>query len=352
MPPAVLIVPGRLDTPTGGYGYDRRIVSGLTALGWNVRVEELDDSFPEPTSAARAQAAAAFERIADGTPVLVDGLAFGVLAEEAAPHAGRLPLVALVHHPLARETGIDAGRADRLRISERRALSLAEAVVVTSRATGALLPDYGVDARRVCVIEPGTDAAPLAQGSGGPEVHLLCVATLIPRKGHAVLLRALARLTAAGTTGWRLTCVGSLARDEWTAARLHAQADEDGLTTRVTFAGEMETTALAAYYAAADVFVLPTFFEGYGMAVAEALARGLPVIATDTGGIGDLVGNDAGVLVPAGDVGALSAALERVISDADARNQLAAGARQARERLPTWEDAAASMANVLERAAR
>ena len=157
-------IPGDLQARTGGYGYDRRIIAGLRGLGWAVEVRRLDDSFPMPTAAARAQAAQVLAAAPDGATVLVDGLALGAMPDEAEREAGRLRLVALVHHPLAAETGLDPALARALEISERRALAAVGAVVVTSRATAARLADYGVAANRITVVEPGTDPAPLARG--------------------------------------------------------------------------------------------------------------------------------------------------------------------------------------------
>jgi glycosyltransferase involved in cell wall biosynthesis len=344
----VLVVPGRLETLTGGYGYDRRIVAGLTARGWSVIVRQLDDSFPRPTSLAREAAARVLASIPDGATVLVDGLALGALPDEARHEAARLRLVALVHHPLAGETGIDASLAIELEASERRALAAVKQVIVTSHATAGALAGYGVDRQRIAVVEPGTDPAPLARGSRNGPVRLLCVAALIPRKGHDVLFRALGSIPSRR---WRLTCVGSFERDPATAERLRTLLCAEGLEDRVELAGEMDAVQLAPYYDAADVFVLPTHYEGYGMAVAEALACGLPVVGTATGAIPELVGNEAGIVVPTGDVNALALALTQILNDTPTgvREKLAEGARRVRERLPTWDAAAEKMAVVLTR---
>lgn len=346
MPSAVLLVPGSLDRRTGGYGYDRRIVAGLRDLGWRVDVRELDASYPAPSASARADAVRTLASLPDGTIVLADGLAYGAMPDEARTEARRLRIVALVHHPLAEETGLDAATAQRLAVSERDALQSARHVVVTSRQTAALMPAYGVAADRLSVVEPGTDPAPLARGSRGQTVQLLCVASLTPRKGHDVLLRALGHVTHLP---WHLTCVGG-AVDSATVRGIDDATATLGLTGRVTMAGEGDDRALAEAYDGADVFVLPTRYEGYGMVVAEALAHGLPVVSTPTGAIADLVGHDAGILVPAGNDRALAAALELVVQDAPLRARLAAGARQVRQRLPTWPDAAARMADILTKA--
>ncbi len=342
----VLMVPGRLDTATGGYAYDRRMAAGLRARGWNVALVELDDSFPAPTETALAGASRALRSIAGGTTVLVDGLAFGAMPEVVEREAARLRLVAVVHHPLAAETGLDPERAAHLYVSERRALAAAFHIVVTSRATASALDRYGVRMDRVAVVEPGTDPAPLAIGSNGGPTELLCVATLVPRKRHEVLVRA---LVPVADRSWHLSCVGSLDRDPPTVERLRRQLQATGLTHRVSLVGDAAPGTVDAYYNRADVFVCPTEYEGYGMAVAEALARGLPVVSTATGAIADLVGDDAGVLVPPNDAEALAAALARILDDSAFRARLSDGAGRARAGLSDWPSASARLGEVLER---
>lgn len=338
-------VPGDPATLTGGYLYDRRIVEALRAGGRQVAVHSLSAAFPRPDAAALAHARGVLAAIPPGATVVVDGLALGAMPGVAAQHSPRLDLVALVHHPLADETGLDAARAQRLRRSERRALAAARRVIVTSAATArSLAADYGVASARIAVVEPGTDPAPLARGSGGDTPALLCVASLTPRKGHAVLLDALARLRGRR---WRLTCAGSAQRDPATAAALREQARRLGLLERIEFAGELPPAALGALYDRADAFVLASYHEGYGMALAEALARGLPVVSTTAGAIPGTVPPDAGLLVPPGDAAALSVALARLLDDATLCAALAAGARAARARLATWDDAAARFAAAL-----
>jgi len=350
-PALSVVVPGDLDTRTGGYGYDRRIVAGLRALGWQVEVVRLGESFPFPTPEARASAGRCLASIPDGRLVLADGLAFGALPDEAARHARRLAIVALVHHPLASENGLDPAAAAALEASERRALAAARAVIVTSRATARSLDRYGVAADRIHVVEPGTDPAPIARGSESG-TSLLCVATLTPRKGYELLVRAVA---AIRDTPWRLRCAGSLDRDAATVARVRELVSAYGIGDRVTLLGDLDASQLAVEYDRADLFVLPTLHEGYGMAVGEALARGLPVVSTATGAIAELVASDpasgrtqAGIVVPPGDAAAFADALARVVADRGLRARLAAGARSVRDRLPTWDAAAANMAQALD----
>ena len=331
------VVPGRLNQLTGGYIYDAHIVAGLKRLGHRVAVKDLRG----------AEATRVFASLPDEAVVIVDGLAGGVLPREIARESHRLRFIALVHHPLAHETGISKADARRLWRSERETLQHVRHVVVTSPATASLLRrEYAVNARRVTCIEPGTDRAAASRGSGR---SLLSVGTLTPRKGHLALVRALARLKHVD---WHLTCVGSLTRDPKTVRRVRAEIRKAGLEERISLVGETSShRRLRQHYARAGVFVSPTEYEGYGMAVAEAIASGLPVVSTPTGAIRQIVGRDAGILVPPGDVGALAAALERMLTDARARRQFRAGALRRRSALPTWPQAVRQMAAVVRKVA-
>jgi glycosyltransferase involved in cell wall biosynthesis len=339
------VVPGELDTRTGGYGYDREIIAGLRSRGWTVHVEILPGTYPSPSDRDRRGAARVLARIPDGALAIVDGLAFGALPEEAAREQQRLRLVALVHHPLALETGLPAIDADRLRASELRALASARAVIVTSRRTVAAVEELATPRDRISVVEPGTRPAPAVAGTTRGPVELLCVASIVPRKGHDTLLAALEPL---GDLDWRLACVGSAERDPRWGAAMRARASQGTLAGRVLFVGELEGKALDTAYHRADLFVLATRYEGYGMVVAEALARGIPVVSTPTGAIADLVTPGLGVLVQADDAPALSAVLRRLVASRSAIRALKAGALSARSSLRSWAAAVADMENVLE----
>lgn len=343
-----VLIPGDWNTPTGGYTYDRRLVLALREAGWTVYVHTLAGTWPHPDATDLAAAAACIAALPDGACVVADGLAFGCLAAQVRPHAQRLQWVALVHHPLHLETGLGVAEQAALRAGESQALQLARQVVVTGRSTVADVTAMGVSKDRIAVVEPGTDTVSPRHGprrEQGP-VQLLCVATLTPRKGHAVLLEALAGLERLP---WVLHLVGSTERAPGTVARLRAQAAPLG--ERVVWHGELPPIALHAHYAAADVFVLPSLYEGYGMVVAEAIAHGLPVVCTDGGALVHTLPGGAGLQVPAGEVPALQTALALVIGDADLRQRLADGARAAAAAFPTWPQQAARFASVLERLA-
>jgi glycosyltransferase involved in cell wall biosynthesis len=341
------VVPGDLNTPTGGYRYDRRLLQALREMGWAIDVCQLQEGFPRPDAAALHDAQNRLAALPDGTCVVADGLAFGVLPELARRHAQRLRWVALVHHPLHLESGLTDAERETLQSQERESLASARHVIVTSHATVADVIALGVPAARITVVEPGTErsVAPRPAARDNVSLQLLCVATLTPRKGHAVLLQALSGLRALD---WTLHCVGSPQHDLATAAQLHQASIDLVLADRVQWHGALEEHALASHYNAADLFVLPSFYEGYGMVIAEALAHGLPVITTTGGALARTLPRAAGLHVPPGDVDALRHALAQLIGDADLRARYAEGARAAGDRLPTWNDAAARFATVLE----
>jgi glycosyltransferase involved in cell wall biosynthesis len=341
----VFAVPGDLATPTGGYAYDRRIIAELAAFGWRAHALDLGEGFPRPSPEQRAQARASLAALASAAPIVIDGLAYGVLPEVAAMLHPTHRLVALVHHPLALETGLSTADAAALRDSERAALACAHRVIATSASTARLLAaDYGVPSGRLAVVAPGTDRVAHSGRRSAGDVELLAVGSIVPRKGYDVLVTALAGLR---DFSWHLTVVGDRGRSPETARRLDGMIAQLDLGARVSFAGVVASDRLSALYAAADLFVLPSHFEGYGMAYAEAIAHGVAVVGSRAGAIPDTVPPGAGVLVPPGDADALAATLRRLLENPAEREQLAAGARAAASVLPLWADSARLFAQVL-----
>ena len=339
-------VPGDLATLTGGYGYDRRVIAELQALGWRVDVLSLGDGFPRPTAEQRAFALSRLLSLPEDVPVIVDGLALGALPEEAEKIARRAPLVALVHHPLALETGLSPADVNKLFESERTALVEASLVIVTSPSTGERLnSDYDVPSDSITVAQPGTDRGAPAKGSTDGMVRLLSVGAVVPRKGFDILIAGLAPIA---DLPWVLTIAGDLTRDETTVNKLMTDIAEHNLIGRVDLLGSVPHEKVTALYSSADIFVLASHFEGYGMAYAEAMAHGLPVIGTTGGATADTVPPNAGVLVDPGNVKALTRALKMLIEDKKARAWFASGAMAAAAELPTWQSTARIVADALE----
>jgi glycosyltransferase involved in cell wall biosynthesis len=333
------VLPGSLERRTGGTIYDRHIVKGLRALGSRVDVIELAGNYPFPTETERALASEAFAAIPDGRPVIVDGLAYGALPELAQRERQRLRLIALVHHPLSDETGLPHEEREELEISEKQALEHARRVIVTSPFTQRRLSRYGVMADDIRVVVPGVEPAPLAERNLERDLVLLCPAALIPRKGHRELLRALSELK---NLRWRLVCAGKKDLDQECASDLHGLANELGLEGRIEFCGEVGEHDMGRLYADADLMVLASHYEGYGMVVTEAIARGLPVVTTTGGALAETLPEGAGLASDPGDVRGLRDNLKRILSERMLYERLSLGARAARNTLPTWEQAAAA----------
>jgi glycosyltransferase involved in cell wall biosynthesis len=336
-------VPGDLSAPTGGYGYDRQVLRALPDL---VHLP-LPDGFPFPSEANLHVTADRLAAVPPGSVLLIDGLALGALPGWCLDRV-RAPVVALVHHPLFLETGLSNAVSDSLRQSEQKALSRAAHVVVTSAETSRfVLQAFGVPADRLSVAEPGTEPAERAVGGGMPP-RLLAVGSVLPRKGYSVLVTALGGLA---NLPWTLTIAGALDRDTVAVADLRAAIAGFGLAGRITLAGAVDAAALSRLYAGADIFVSASFYEGYGMAVAEAMARGLPLVAAAGGALAETIPAGAALLCPPNDAGTLRRALARMLTDDAVRAACAAASWSAGQRLPRWEKTAQAIAQVLDRVA-
>ncbi|MFF2848722.1 glycosyltransferase family 4 protein [Streptomyces sp. NPDC058001] len=351
------VLPGRVDDPTapsGGNTYDRRVGLDLSGFGWHVHDHAVPGTWPRPAPAARRELARTLAALADGSVVLLDGLVACGVPDIVVPEAARLRLAVLVHLPLADEMGLAPARAADLDARERTTLRAVSATVATSGwAARRLVEHHGLAPARVHVAAPGTDIAPLAPGTDGIS-RLLCVASVTPRKGQHRLVEALA---SVADLPWSCVCVGGLDHDPGYVAGLRTLIAAHGLGDRVRLAGPQNGPALGASYAAADLMVLSSSAETYGMAVTEALARGIPVLATDVGGLPEAVGRapDGGVpgmLLPPGDPTALARALRRWFGEHETRRRLKQAARGRRTALDGWATTALSLSGVLEQLRR
>ncbi|MFJ2646217.1 glycosyltransferase family 4 protein [Streptomyces sp. NPDC087420] len=406
-------MPGGVDdpaAPSGGNRYDRRVCGELPRAGWPVHEHAVPGTWPDPAPEARAELARILAESADGSVVLLDGLVACAAPDVVVPEAARLRLAVLVHLPLADETGLTPERAAELDAAERRTLHAVSAVIATSTwAANRLITHHDLPRTRVHVAPPGTDRAPLSRGTDrsgpagttpGADAHhspprapgtdagtdpgtdagtdpgtdagtalitapgtdrspapapraplLLCVATVSPRKGQLRLVEALAEVAQLD---WRCVLAGGLGQDPGYVAQVRERIHAAGLGARIRLAGPRVGPALAATYAQADLLVLASHAETYGMAVTEALARGIPVLATAVGGVPEALGQAPdgtlpGVLVPPDDPAALTAALRAWLAEPGERRRSREAAYQRRTTLAGWDTTARSLAEVLER---
>tara|TARA_R110000751_G_scaffold168963_3_gene275055 strand:+ start:65 stop:1141 length:1077 start_codon:yes stop_codon:yes gene_type:complete len=342
-------IPGDLDTPTGGYEYDRRLIAAGPAAGLELSRLPLPGGFPEPTldEAAAARATLAAALATSRGPILADGLAMGALSPERWPEGLAERLVILCHHPLGHETGLPPERARAMLETEGAALRAARSVLTTSRVTAAALAgELGVDPARIRVAVPGLIPAEPAPRRGAPPL-LLGVGTLSARKDWPTLVAALAQLR---DRDWRCLIAGDVTRDTEAAERLERVLVEEGLDDRIALPGALRRAQIEQLYAEADLFCLPSRHEGYGMVVLEAMARGLPVLAADAGALPEAA-DGAALLLPPGDPAAWAEAIARLLDDADERERMSAASLARAARAPRWEDAARIAAEALREAA-
>jgi glycosyltransferase involved in cell wall biosynthesis len=341
---AVFATPGDLMTPTGGYAYDRQVMRALPACGIEVSHLQLPDGFPFPSATALEETGRLLAAVPADAVLIIDGLALGALPATLLADVGA-PIIAMHHHPLGLETGLTPEQAKELLATEKVATSHARRVIVTSRMTADTLAELGfAPPPPVTVAIPGLAHAKRSLGSGGDRIEIVCVGTIIPRKGYDVLVAALAQIR---DEPWHCTIVGGLDRDLHCVQALRAQVAGAGLGERIQFAGALDGAAVSALYGRSDLFALASRYEGYGMAFAEAMAHGLPVLATRAPAIPATVPPEAGILVEPDNVQSFADALRRLIRDADLRERLGAGAWAHAQSLPSWDDTAAVIAGVI-----
>lgn len=341
--PAAFAIPGDIETLTGGYIYERRLLEGLRAQGRDVDHIPLGPSFPDPTNDDMLDAATRLCAVAPDRPLILDGLVFGSI-DTAILAALPMPVVAMIHHPLAHESGLESARRDHLFRTERDNLRHAAHVLVPSPHTRALLiSDYGLAPSRVTIARPGTDK-PLGKLPAADPPMILSVGIQHPRKGHDILLRALALLEARD---WQAMIVGSHYDTAHAADldRLHADL---GLGDKVCLAGRLPAGDRDRAYARASIFALATRYEGYGIVFDEAMAHGLPIVTCHTGAVPDTVAQGAGILVPPDDPEAFAEALDRLLTDDTLRARMAATSAKAGNTLPDWTETARRAGAVLD----
>jgi glycosyltransferase involved in cell wall biosynthesis len=342
----VFAIPGDLNTPTGGYRYDKRVIEELPALGWHVKHLQLSSEFPSPSDEALAETAKALSEIPSDALVMIDGLALGAIPLSTLKSL-KARLVALCHHPLAFETGLTSDRIDYLHRTEREALSRSIATIATSRSTAELLArEFNVAPGDLTVAEPGTEPSARAIGDAKP-MRLLSVGAITRRKGHDTLAKALSKIR---DLEWEWRIAGSTDRDPVAIETLKREIAEGKIEGRAKLLGPLDDAGLEKEYSSARLFVLPSHFEGYGMAFTEALARGLPVVAGSGGALVETVPRDAGVFVTPGNFGELALTLRRLLTAPAEISKRADAAWNYAKQLPRWSDTAKRVAEALERA--
>ena len=343
MTSAAFAIPGDITLATGGYAYDRRVLALLPTFGVDVHHLALPGGFPDPSARDLDDTRRLLQVVPKHTIILADGLAYGAMPAEVISSL-HSPVIALVHHPLCLEAGLGKARQDELYALEKAALALARHIIVTSATTAtALTADFAVPSERITIAEPGTDPAERARGTGQP-LMLLAVGSIVPRKAYDTLVRALACLKIRD---WRIAIVGPTDRSTQAFTALQAAIEDTGLGPHIALTGAVGQEQLDRFYDVCDLFVMPSLYEGYGMVLAEAMARGLPIVCTTGGAAAATVPDAAAIKVPPGDVQALGSAIRRVLDDPPLRRKMSDAAWAAGQKLPRWDDTARKIADVI-----
>ena len=339
------ITVGDTGRKTGGYLYDGRVISSLRRRGLVIEEVVAGGALPDEQRKVSPGLGSTFD------PSRFDTIVVDALARIAvAPHLDRWqtfrPVVALVHElPSVAGGGSEPETVARERDHEEPLLRADRFIAVSDHGRNVLL-DRGVSPGRIHVVPPGFDRVPVGDGTParreGP-VRALCVAQWIPRKGILTLVEA---WTLHERRGAVLELIGETNADADYTARVRAAIDAAPRASIVE-SGCVGDASLGASYAKADLFVLPSRYEGYGIVYAEALAFGLPIIACDAGPVPDLVGREAGVLIQPNDRDDLSSALDLLLGDSELRTKMSVAASRRASRLPRWEDTVAGFEDVL-----
>ncbi len=336
--------PGSLDQPTGGYVYDRRVIAELRRFGCEVEVIDLGEGFPNRTEPS-ADAAARLQALPEGTPIIIDGLALGALPHTVSELQQRHPVIALVHHPLALETGLSAAAAAAFRASERSALAATRHVIVTGGATARLLvADYDVAASAITVAVPGNDrVTPNPIRPTGP-INLLAVGALVPRKGYDILVEALARLV---DLDWQLVIAGDCTRDREVAGAIATRVVLLRLSPRLRLAGAVDDEESGASTAKPICLSCPRATKATEWPLPKRSLMDSRSLERGWARFRRRCRAAPAYLVPPDDVGALATALRTMILDREQRAACAQASRLAATQLPSWEGTALAILDAV-----
>jgi glycosyltransferase involved in cell wall biosynthesis len=308
------MIPGDINERAGGYIYDKEIITSLTGMGCEVIVHEVHDDFPCPEAGSIEQCRQGFRKVPDNGMVVVDGLVGGAIGALIRENSERLTVVSLIHLPLTVTPWSDQKINRNLLRSERTALHFSDAIVVTSEfaKTALLQPRYDCKKEKITVIEPGWHNTHRKKSYRELPLKLLCVANIIERKGYITFVNALGRLT---DKDWNLTCCGNMDYDPSYVRNLIKRITEHGLDERIFLKGSIQGKALVDEYLSADLFVFPSWYETYGMALTEAAGYGLPIVTSVDGATNRHLSRESTVFFHPDDVSELEEVLRELLTN-------------------------------------
>lgn len=306
------LIPGDINTLTGGYVYDKIIIEGLEKLGYSVTVHQLSNDFPFPSKENLKKCEVVVKNIPTDNPVFIDSLAFGPMHKILLLNRGKNPVIPIMHLPLPKNPNFSKAEQDQFILPEQNALKLAVKIIAVSGFTKQIIMDYGIEASKIEIITPGFSYLPRKASFPDFPEKILCVGSYLPGKGQLLLVKALAKIRHLK---WTLTMCGIQDFDPHYFKKIQSEIETEKLGSRIFVNPPVSGESLSKAYLEADLFILPSYFENFSMALNDALYCGIPVITTDGGGIPFSVPHNMSVIVPKGNENELKQAIEKVLTD-------------------------------------
>jgi len=329
------LIPGDINTLTGGYVYDKNIIEGLIKSGYTVNVHQLSNDFPFPSEENLKKCEAIYKSIPNGNPVFIDSLAFGPIHNILLMYQNKNPVIAIIHLPLTKNPNFSRAEREQFFLPEQNALKLANKIVAVSEFTKQIIIDYGIETSKIEVITPGVFKMPKKQSYPDNPEKILCVGSYLPGKGQLLLVRALAKLKHLC---WTLNMFGIQNFDLPYVQKIQTEIIAEHLDERIFINPPISGDKLTKAYLNADLFILPSFFENFSMALNDALNYGIPVITTDGGGIPLSVPKNMGIIIPKGNETDLKQTIENVLTDSLLYKNLCNAASDYYKSANTWEN--------------
>lgn len=325
---------------TGGFVYNNRLAAALAVQAGRFLTLSVPAGFPSIAAPVRARLAAAFAALPPDTFLVGDHLHFADLAPELAQRHFRV--AAVFHHARSIEDTVGGRQADRA--AEQRGFDACDCILVSSQTTATYVQcQHGVLPQKIVVAIPGDDPVSRSPGPSSATRLLVTVGAVIPRKRHDYLAAVATRLRAPD---WQWIIAGDLARDPEWMGKVRAAIDAAGLRERVRLAGAVSGAELESLWQRAGVCVAASHYEGYGMALAEALRRGVPVVTTASGAVGEWARGGV-VIAPDDDAETFARALDVLLLDPAVRQRMSDAAWAFGSALPTWAQTFSGIAGRL-----
>lgn len=338
------MAPGEIETLSGGQVYNSHILAGLEALGYNITMHYLGDDFPFPDELTIAKCKAIFKILPQGEPVIIDSLALGSLLPVLMEFYGKNPYIALLHLPFAFNEDIHPNQRDILAQQEKSVLAVTSAIVATSTYTSKIIANWLKLSPPVYIIPPGVEVNKRKFYWPPYPKRFICVSNYMPNKGQYILIKA---LTSLKHLNWQLYCFGHKNINPRYVDSLNSVVEKYSLHDKVFINEALTGNKLEEAYLDSDICVLPSYFETYGMVLTEALAHGIPVIASSGGGIRDTVPISMGLFFKPGDISELQSVIRTILADSWLYQRLCAETATYFKQANTWQQSVKKFEEVI-----